>query len=79
MIEKVKEDGEEAALSSSTAPTAGGANGDTSDTAAMERETEDQRRSREDALRQAQKKEVLQEPRAFEFTVELPNVTAVDL
>ena len=75
MIEKVKEDGEEVALSASTAPPAA----DSAETSAVNRETEDERRSREDALRKARQKEVIEAPRPFEFTVELPNVTAIDL
>lgn len=79
MIEKVKEDGEEAALSGSTAPVSSGADGETTEAVATERETEEQRRNREDALKKARQKDVLEEPRPFEFTVELPSVTAVDL
>jgi hypothetical protein len=75
MIERVKEGGEEAALSASTAPV----NTDSAETPAVDRETEEDRRSREDALKKARQKDVLDEPGPFEFTVELPNVTAVDL
>lgn len=71
MIERVKEDGEDVAMNTSaTGPT---------DTEANEsvKETEQDRLARESALLKRQ--EPLEEPRSFEFTTSLPNVTTLDL
>ena len=79
MIEKIKEDGEDVALAASTGADAVDENPESADPNAVEKENEEQRRSREEALKKAKREEKLEEPRAFDFLVELPNVTAIDL
>jgi len=79
MIEKIKEDGEDVALSASTGAGVADDHPESADPNAAEKENEEQRRSREEALKKAKRVEKLEEPRAFDFLVELPNVTAIDL
>jgi splicing factor 3A subunit 1 len=79
MIEKIKEDGEDVALAASTGAGAADDHPESADPNAVEKENEEQRRSREEALKKAKRVEKLEEPRAFDFLVELPNVTAIDL
>jgi splicing factor 3A subunit 1 len=79
MIEKIKEDGEEAALAGSTGTGTTEDNPESANPNAVGKENEEERRSREEALKRAKRVEKLEEPRAFDFLVELPNVTAIDL
>jgi hypothetical protein len=78
MIEKVGEDGEETALAQSTGAVVGDPS-NASDESVPGKETESERREREENLRRTKAQEVLTAPRAYEFTTDLPSVTSIDL